>query len=108
MDIGPGDVVEALEDFQSDRFSTYSITKGTRTIVAGVTVPGVCHSCGGQPVPGLLLADYPLPPHIAWCARHWRKVGGSQEATMRQFEVHLKDAKRVKRVVEALGLDKTG
>jgi hypothetical protein len=81
-DIGPGDVVEAL--IACDHW-LYSFPASTRATVGELNLRR-CDCCG-YPF-GLVLVEYPLNVG-GWCARHWRKIGGSKADTVRRFAEDL-------------------
>lgn len=89
-EIGPGDVVEATRDLPAQFGDTVICVapKGARAVVLGVSGPGWCN-CRPDCC-GLDLEGWPLPRHMHWCPCGWRKVGGSQVDTVRQFEDALR------------------
>jgi hypothetical protein len=96
MDLGKGDVVEAIHDVDvhprwTDGHGFYAVRQGQRAIVEEVrSCHGYCTDCGQRAgLVGLRLVEYPLAPFVLWCPCEWRKIGGSIDEHVAQFKAHL-------------------
>ena len=90
MDIGPGDVVEAVRDVVGvDRQGVgFWISKGFRRVVSAVGLSGAdphqgCFSCGETK--RFVQLENALEGEWLWCLCGFRKIGGSQADTVARF-----------------------
>jgi len=80
-DLGPGDVVEAL-----DSEPGYWSAGDRHVVVALKKAYKPCVTCGDSTPVGLTLSGL---GDWCWCVQHWRKIGGSREDTAARFREDL-------------------
>jgi hypothetical protein len=94
--IGPGDLIEAIEDYNS---RGYVITRGRIYVCSGVAPSdhflGECEHGPRCRAGGMLVREAETPPGYFWCAAMFRPVGRPAESMIAGLTIGARDDRRV-------------